>query len=102
MGVQRADSRRLLLAPLLGQTPAFLGRQILAVPGLLLESPRLHCFCRLDAPYLGVRQSWSDGAKQRVEECLNQVMVGLVAPVDAFLLRVRFLLGSVDALLDAD
>lgn len=35
---------------------------------------------RLLAPYLGgVRQSWSDGAKQRVEDCLNGVMVGLVA-----------------------
>lgn len=35
---------------------------------------------RLVAPYLGgVRQTWSDGAKQRVEDCLNGVMVGLVA-----------------------
>lgn len=35
---------------------------------------------RLIAPYLGgVRQSWSDGAKQRVEDCLNGIMVGLVA-----------------------
>jgi hypothetical protein len=35
---------------------------------------------RLVAPYLGgVRQSWSDGAKQRVEDCLNAIMVGLVA-----------------------
>lgn len=38
---------------------------------------------RLDAAYLGVRQSWSDGAKQRVEDCLNSVMVGLVAVAEA-------------------
>lgn len=38
---------------------------------------------RLQATYLGVRQSWSDGAKQRVEDCLNSVMVGLVAAAEA-------------------
>lgn len=38
---------------------------------------------RLQVAYLGVRQSWSDGAKQRVEDCLNSVMVGLVAAAEA-------------------
>lgn len=38
---------------------------------------------RLQAQYLGVRQSWSDGAKQRVKETLNAVMVGLVAAAEA-------------------
>jgi hypothetical protein len=33
--------------------------------------------------WTGVRQSWSDGARQRVEECLNQVVVGAVAVADA-------------------
>lgn len=42
---------------------------------------------RLDASYLGVRQSWSDGAKQRVEECLNDLMVGLVAAAEALKAR---------------
>lgn len=38
---------------------------------------------RLNVQYLGVRQSWSDGAKQRVENCLNAIMVGLVAAAEA-------------------
>jgi hypothetical protein len=38
---------------------------------------------RLQLAYLGVRQSWSDGAKQRLEDCLNSVMVGLVAAAEA-------------------
>lgn len=42
---------------------------------------------RLDVSYLGVRQSWSDGARRRVEDCLNQLMVGLVAAAEALKAR---------------
>lgn len=42
---------------------------------------------RIDASYLGVRQSWSDGAKRRLEDCVNQIMVGVVAAAEA--LKVR-------------
>ena len=42
---------------------------------------------RLQAQYLGVRQSWSDGTKQRVEDTLNMVMVGLVAAAEALKLQ---------------
>ena len=38
---------------------------------------------RLQVSYLGVRQTWSDGAKQRVEDCLNDALVGLVAASEA-------------------
>lgn len=38
---------------------------------------------RFQHQYLGVRQSWSDGKKQRVEDCLNDVMVGLVTAAEA-------------------
>jgi len=38
---------------------------------------------RLQHSYLSARQSWSDGAKQRVENCLNDVLVGLVAAAEA-------------------
>lgn len=38
---------------------------------------------RLQVQYLDVRQSWSDGAKQRVEDCLNAIMVDLVAAAEA-------------------
>lgn len=38
---------------------------------------------RFQHPYLGVRQSWSDGKRQRVEDCLNNVMVGLVTTAEA-------------------
>ena len=37
--------------------------------------------------YLGVRRSWADGAKQRVEECLNDFIIGLVTAAEA--LRTR-------------
>jgi hypothetical protein len=32
-----------------------------------------------DGPTSGYRRSWSDGKKQRVEECLNDFIIGLVA-----------------------
>lgn len=38
---------------------------------------------RLQVQYLDVRQSWSDGAKQRVEDVLNAAMVGLVVAAEA-------------------
>ncbi|HET7552354.1 MAG TPA: hypothetical protein VFK04_13780 [Gemmatimonadaceae bacterium] len=38
---------------------------------------------RIEHSYLNVRRSWSDGAKQRVEDCLNDFMVGLVAASEA-------------------
>jgi hypothetical protein len=38
---------------------------------------------RLQHQYLGVRQSWSDGKKQRVEDCLNDVMIGLATTAEA-------------------
>jgi hypothetical protein len=42
---------------------------------------------RIPQPYLGVRASWADGAKQRVEECLNDIIVGIVAAAEAMKAR---------------
>lgn len=39
---------------------------------------------RIDEQYLAApRSTWSDGERQRVEDCLNDVMVGLVAAAEA-------------------
>jgi hypothetical protein len=37
--------------------------------------------------YLDVRSKWSDGARQRLEACLNDIIVGLVAAGEAMRLR---------------
>jgi hypothetical protein len=42
---------------------------------------------RIPQAYLGVRASWADGAKQRVEECLNDIVVGIVASAEAMKAR---------------
>jgi hypothetical protein len=42
---------------------------------------------RIPQAYLGVRASWADGAKQRVEECLNDIVVGIVAAAEALKAR---------------
>jgi hypothetical protein len=42
---------------------------------------------RIPQAYLGVRASWADGAKQRVEDCLNDVVVGVVAAAEALKAR---------------
>lgn len=38
---------------------------------------------RIAHEYLSVRRSWADGAKQRVEQCLNAFVVGLAAAAEA-------------------
>jgi hypothetical protein len=38
---------------------------------------------RIPQAYHGVRASWADGAKQRLEECLNDMVVGIVAAAEA-------------------
>jgi hypothetical protein len=38
---------------------------------------------RIVDDYLGVRRTWGDGAKQRVETCLNDFIVGIVAAAEA-------------------
>jgi hypothetical protein len=38
---------------------------------------------QLEPTWLGVRRTWSDGAKQRLEECLHDFIVGLVAAAEA-------------------
>lgn len=37
---------------------------------------------RIQETYLRTRRTWSDGAKQRVETCLNDLVVGLVAAAE--------------------
>lgn len=49
-------------------------------------SPTGRLSIRLQLPYLGearVRQNWWDASKQRVESCLNSVVVGLVTAAEA-------------------
>jgi hypothetical protein len=38
---------------------------------------------RIAHEYLHIRRSWADGAKQRVETCLNDFVVGIVAAAEA-------------------
>jgi hypothetical protein len=38
---------------------------------------------RITQSYLPVRSTWADGAKQRVETCLNEIVVGIVAAGEA-------------------
>jgi hypothetical protein len=42
---------------------------------------------RITSSYLGVRGSWADGTKQRVEECLNDIVIGIVAAAEAIKAR---------------
>jgi hypothetical protein len=37
---------------------------------------------RIDHSYLGIRCTWSDGKTQRVDQCLNDFIVGLVAAAE--------------------
>ncbi len=37
---------------------------------------------KIDHSYLGIRRSWSDGSHQRVDRCLNDFIVGLVAAAE--------------------
>jgi hypothetical protein len=37
---------------------------------------------KIDHTYLGIRRSWSDGSHQRVDRCLNDFIVGLVAAAE--------------------
>ena len=56
--------------------PVYYGREYDYTPTGRLTLRILH-------DYLNVRRSWGDGAKQRVEDCLNDVVVGIVAAAEA-------------------